>query len=96
MEVKADDRVPEWTTSLLARHGCQLTRVSKYCAGVARLKGINVMPLAMSPGVDLPPLPPQATADGGPAAGEPTAAETRAPDESVRDSVLPISEPTHG
>ena len=55
MEVKADDRIPEWTTSLLARHGCQLTRVSKYCAGVARLKGINVMPLAVSPGLELPP-----------------------------------------
>jgi SPX domain protein involved in polyphosphate accumulation len=49
MEVKADERVPEWTTSMLARHGCQLHRVSKYCAGVAMLKGIDVLPLALSP-----------------------------------------------
>ena len=32
MEVKANDAVPDWVTSLLARHDCQLTRVSKYCA----------------------------------------------------------------
>jgi SPX domain protein involved in polyphosphate accumulation len=54
MEVKVDDRVPEWATSLLARHDCQLTRISKYCAGVARLHGLPVLPLAMSPGVPLP------------------------------------------
>jgi SPX domain protein involved in polyphosphate accumulation len=51
MEVKADDRVPEWATSLLARHDCQLTRVSKYCAGVATLRGLKLAPLAYSPGV---------------------------------------------
>jgi len=54
MEVKADDRVPEWTTSLLARHDCQLNRVSKYCAGVATLRDLKVMPLALSPGVPQP------------------------------------------
>jgi hypothetical protein len=54
MEVKADERVPEWTTSLLARHGCQLHRVSKYCAGLAQLKGFDVRPFALSPGVPLP------------------------------------------
>jgi SPX domain protein involved in polyphosphate accumulation len=59
MEVKADDRIPEWMTSLLARHGCQLNRVSKYCAAIAQLNGINVMPLALSPGV---PRPSQAAA----------------------------------
>jgi hypothetical protein len=35
MEIKVDDRVPDWTTSLVARHECQLTRVSKYCLTVA-------------------------------------------------------------
>jgi len=32
MEVKVNDAVPDWMTSLLARHNCQLRRVSKYCA----------------------------------------------------------------
>jgi len=50
MEVKADDRVSEWATSLLARHDCQLTRVSKYCAGVATLRDLKVAPLALGPG----------------------------------------------
>ncbi len=35
MEIKVDDRVPDWTTSLVARHECQQTRVSKYCLAVA-------------------------------------------------------------
>lgn len=34
MEVKANERVPHWMTSLLARHQCTLTRVSKYCKGI--------------------------------------------------------------
>lgn len=38
MEVKANEAVPDWTTSLLARHGCQLQRVSKYCAVVSQLR----------------------------------------------------------
>jgi SPX domain protein involved in polyphosphate accumulation len=54
MELKADDRVPEWATSLLARHDCQLNRISKYCAGVAQLHNLKVLPLALSPGVRLP------------------------------------------
>jgi SPX domain protein involved in polyphosphate accumulation len=51
MEVKANEAVPDWVTSLLARHDCQLTRVSKYCAGVALIKHIDVLPLALSPGI---------------------------------------------
>src|SRR5690606_36526964 len=51
MELKADDRVPEWATSLLARHDCQLNRVSKYCAGIATLRDLKVQPLAFSPNV---------------------------------------------
>ncbi len=36
MEVKANEKVPIWITSLLARHQCDLSRVSKYCLGVKR------------------------------------------------------------
>ena len=67
MEVKVDDRVPEWATSLLARHDCQLTRISKYCAGIARLHGLSVLPLAMSPGVPLPVEPGEGVPSGVPA-----------------------------
>jgi SPX domain protein involved in polyphosphate accumulation len=42
MEVKANDAVPDWVTSLLARHECQLQRVSKYCAVVSKLAGLPV------------------------------------------------------
>jgi SPX domain protein involved in polyphosphate accumulation len=48
MEVKANETIPNWVTSLLARHNCQLQRVSKYCAGLALVKGIHVMPLTIS------------------------------------------------
>jgi hypothetical protein len=36
MEVKADERIPDWVTSLLGRHNCHMQRVSKYCAAVAK------------------------------------------------------------
>jgi hypothetical protein len=32
MEVKCNERVPLWTTSLLAQHKCQLRSISKYCS----------------------------------------------------------------
>lgn len=42
MEVKVNDRIPLWMVSLLARHDCELHRVSKYCAiikaGYSRLR----------------------------------------------------------
>lgn len=41
LEVKADEAVPLWVTRLLARHDCALTRVSKYCLGLARLQRIE-------------------------------------------------------
>jgi len=47
MEVKADERVPQWIASLLARHGCQIARVSKYCTGVAQIRAFKVLPLAL-------------------------------------------------
>lgn len=37
MEVKANERVPHWLVSLLARHQCNLTRVSKYCNGISAI-----------------------------------------------------------
>lgn len=37
MEVKANERVPHWLLSMLARHQCTLTRVSKYCCGIAEI-----------------------------------------------------------
>ena len=36
MEVKVNERVPTWAVALLAKHECQLQRVSKYCASMAR------------------------------------------------------------
>ena len=40
MEVKANDAIPMWVLALLAKHECQVCRVSKYCLGLARLKGL--------------------------------------------------------
>jgi hypothetical protein len=56
LEVKVDERVPDWVVSLLARHSCQLGRVSKYCASLCQLHAWKVLPLALSPGVPLPTL----------------------------------------
>lgn len=47
MEVKVNEAVPDWVTSLLARHNCQLHRVSKYCAGLAKARGIREVPFRM-------------------------------------------------
>jgi SPX domain protein involved in polyphosphate accumulation len=56
MEVKADERVPQWVASLLARHNCQIARVSKYCAGVAQLGTFKSLPLQRLSGL-IPELP---------------------------------------
>jgi len=37
MEIKINERIPHWLSNMLARHQCVLTRVSKYCQGIARL-----------------------------------------------------------
>lgn len=34
MEVKVNERIPTWMTSLLAKHECQIQRVSKYCSAL--------------------------------------------------------------
>lgn len=36
LEVKTNDRIPTWLTLLLARHQCELSRVSKYVLGLRR------------------------------------------------------------
>ncbi|HKO90977.1 MAG TPA: polyphosphate polymerase domain-containing protein [Polyangiaceae bacterium] len=54
VEVKANERVPEWVASLLARHRCQLGRISKYCAGVAQIRNFGVLPLALHPRLPFP------------------------------------------
>ncbi len=38
MEVKANERVPHWLVTILARHECNLDRVSKYCYGISVIK----------------------------------------------------------
>jgi SPX domain protein involved in polyphosphate accumulation len=45
MEVKANETVPDWMLSLLARHNFSLNRISKYCAVVSKLHGLDVAPL---------------------------------------------------
>ena len=80
MELKADERVPEWAISMLARHDCQLNRVSKYCAGVAQIRNIPLGARARSPGVPLPLEP-----------GEGDAAEADIPGKG--GATPPISEP---
>jgi len=52
MEVKVNEAVPDWMTSLLARYNCQLRRVSKYCAGLALARRIQVIPLVVGPVFD--------------------------------------------
>ncbi|MBN2340534.1 MAG: polyphosphate polymerase domain-containing protein [Deltaproteobacteria bacterium] len=49
LEVKANEAIPDWVTSMLGRHNCELRRVSKYCAGIAADRHKDVMHLAMSP-----------------------------------------------
>jgi SPX domain protein involved in polyphosphate accumulation len=53
MEVKVNDAVPDWVTSLLARHNCQLRRVSKYCAVLANEQQLDEIARTLA----LPPLP---------------------------------------
>lgn len=96
MEVKADERVPEWTTSLLARHGCQLHRVSKYCAGVAMLKGIEVLPLALSPGLHLPPPTHRAESHHPPRRPPLPESEPERQEAQLDPQPTPIFEPPHG
>ena len=38
MEVKANDAVPQWVSRMLARHGCEIERFSKYVTGIAHMR----------------------------------------------------------
>lgn len=42
MEVKTNSTIPNWVSSMLARHNCQLRRVSKYCATLSKLSNLGV------------------------------------------------------
>ncbi|HEU4732481.1 MAG TPA: polyphosphate polymerase domain-containing protein [Kofleriaceae bacterium] len=48
LEIKVDDRVPNWINELVTRHDCQLRRVSKYCLGMVKLHDIK-LPMALWP-----------------------------------------------
>jgi hypothetical protein len=39
LEVKVNERIPDWMVSVLAKHQCQTQRVSKYCASLKN--GLN-------------------------------------------------------
>lgn len=58
MEVKANETIPDWIISLLARHDCQLQKVSKYCAAVGQIGGLKSLPITPGPGVALAPESP--------------------------------------
>lgn len=55
MEVKSDDAIPDWVTSLLARHSCSLNRVSKYCAALSHIAGLHVSTLSLGPANKIDP-----------------------------------------
>lgn len=42
LEIKVDDRVPNWICELVAKHNCRLQRVSKYCLSMVRLNAMQV------------------------------------------------------
>ena len=41
MEIKVNYRVPFWLTKVIARHGCTLRRISKYCTALEQCKAIR-------------------------------------------------------
>ncbi|MBN2802504.1 MAG: polyphosphate polymerase domain-containing protein [Deltaproteobacteria bacterium] len=49
LEVKTNERIPDWVASILTANNCQLGRISKYCSGIARDRARHVMALAMTP-----------------------------------------------
>lgn len=49
LEIKVNDRVPDWLVSLLNAHNCELRRVSKYCAGLAHNKHFHLNHTSLSP-----------------------------------------------
>tara|TARA_R110002072_G_scaffold243682_4_gene402855 strand:- start:35580 stop:36329 length:750 start_codon:yes stop_codon:yes gene_type:complete len=53
MEVKANERAPHWLTTLLARHECNLDRISKYCYGISKIMGQEVMRWENAPATNI-------------------------------------------
>ncbi|MBT9547461.1 MAG: polyphosphate polymerase domain-containing protein [Candidatus Sericytochromatia bacterium] len=49
LEIKLNDKVPDWLVSLLNAHNCELRRVSKYCSGLAHNKAFQVNHTSLSP-----------------------------------------------
>ena len=43
LEVKANDAIPLWTARLLAFHGVEVARYSKYCEGIRVLRGLPLI-----------------------------------------------------
>ena len=41
MEIKVNETVPLWVSRMIARHECTLRRISKYCRGLALLRGLE-------------------------------------------------------
>ena len=48
LEIKVDERVPNWINELVTRHNCQLRRVSKYWLGMLKLHD-RLLPMATWP-----------------------------------------------
>ncbi|PIQ28317.1 vacuolar transporter [bacterium (Candidatus Blackallbacteria) CG17_big_fil_post_rev_8_21_14_2_50_48_46] len=60
LEIKVDERVPDWLASLLSSQELELRRISKYCAGLAHAHQIQIQNQELSPfqAQDFPePLP---------------------------------------
>ncbi|HET9621828.1 MAG TPA: polyphosphate polymerase domain-containing protein [Kofleriaceae bacterium] len=86
LEIKVDNRVPNWINELVTRHNCQLRRVSKYCLGMAKLHDIQLPMAAWPSSGDL-----EATRQEGPAAIHPTPIPqpiAHNPDSDVHDQQL--------
>jgi SPX domain protein involved in polyphosphate accumulation len=57
LEIKVDERVPNWVCELVANHDCQLRRVSKYCLGMVRLLALQSPLNPWSTGESSPVIP---------------------------------------
>jgi SPX domain protein involved in polyphosphate accumulation len=49
LEIKLNDKVPDWLASLLNANNCELRRVSKYCSGLAQIKALQVNHTSLIP-----------------------------------------------
>lgn len=65
LEIKVDDRVPNWINELVTRHDCQLRRVSKYCLGMVKLHDLKLPMAAWPSSSDLRPGRPEAAEGAG-------------------------------